>query len=255
MTVLVAMPYYRHAQHLDKAVRSVLAQTVRDVHLLVLGDGEEPPLRTRDSRVDAFTLPTNHGTYFCHQLMVMASPHRWYAPVDSDDWVEPDHLEQLLAYGSEAVSTGSVWFHRGDEARVYSGSKTRRAYFHVGLFGTERLRSIGGYDPTERIGQDTVLMRMLRVSGELVRHLPDPPTYHRVRRPHTLTTDPLTGHGSPARLATKNRNMQVYRAADHLRDAEAIRAWRLRRIPDPVKAELEEWSGRLRDRIGEAVAA
>lgn len=256
MTVLVAMPYFRHARYLDDAVKTVLGQTVHDIHVLVLGDGEEPPLHVRDDRVDVFTLPANHGAYFCHQLMVTANPHRWYAPVDTDDRVEPDHLEQLMAYDSDAVATGAVWFHRGDHPPVvYSGSRSRKAYFHVGLFGTERIRAVGGYDPTERVGQDTVMLRMLRVSGGLLRHVPASPTYHRMRRPHTLTTDPDTGHGSPLREATKVRNLKVYRAADHLDGAAAIRRMRLRRIPPAIQAELDEWAVRLRERIGEAVAA
>lgn len=255
MTVLVAMPYFGHAQWVDRAIRSVLAQTVRDIHLLVLGDGEEPPVKVRDSRVDVAALPSNRGTYFARQVMLAASPHEWYAPVDADDWVEPDHLERLMAQRSDAVATGAVWWHQGERVRVWTGPGTRRAYYHVGLFTTERLRGIGGYDPGERIGQDTLILRMLRVSGRLTRYVADPPTYHRYSHPGTLTTHPDTSLRSRMRSEMRERNLRVYRAADQLGTADRIRDWRLARIKPEVSTAVAEQAERLSAHLGRAVAA
>jgi hypothetical protein len=256
VTTLVAMTYYRHAEYVERAVRSVLAQTEHDLQLLVLGDGEAPPLRhIRDARLEVHTLAANHGTYFGHQVMVMASPHAWYAPVDADDWVEPEHLERMAALGSDAVAPGAVWFHRGGRARVWAGRPGHPALYHVGRFATARLRGVGGYDPMERVGQDTLLLRMLRQSGGLTRWAPPDPTYHRVRRPGTLTTAPETGLGSPERRAARRRNREVYQATAALGTAEAICRYRLARIRPDVLEALAEEVELLQLRLGLAVAA
>ena len=256
MTTLVAMSYYRHPQWVERAVRSVLAQTERDIHVLVVGDGEAPPLsKVRDSRLDVHTLRANHGTYFVHQVMLAANPHEWYAPVDADDWVDPEHLERIIALDSDAVATGTVWFHSSAGVRVWGLQDTRRPWYHVGRFSTARLRGVGGYDPGERVGQDTLVLRMLRVSGGLTRWAPPDPTYHRFRHPGTLTTAPGTGLRSAERMAARKRNAIVYAAADKLRTPDAIRKYRTRHFRPAVVAEVAAEAERLRARLGVAVAA
>lgn len=253
MTTLVAMSYYRHPQWVERAVRSVLAQTDRDIHLLVLGDGEEPPIgHIRDSRLDVYTLRANRGTYFVHQVMLTANPHEWYAPVDADDWVDPEHLERMAALDSDAVATGTVWFHSPAGVRIWGLGEKRRPWYHVGRFATSRLRSVGGYDPAERVGQDTLVLRMLRVSGGLTRWAPTDPTYHRFRHAGTLTTAADTGLRSPGRRAARKRNARVYIAADRLRTPDAICQWRTRHFSPALVAEVGAEAGRLRDRLGAA---
>ncbi len=256
MTTLVAMTYFGHPGLVERAVRSVLAQTDRDIQLLVLGDGEKPPLAgIRDDRLDVHVLPRNHGTYFCHQLMLTSSPHEWYAPVDADDWVDPEHLERMAALGCSAVAPAAVWFHSGAGVRYWAGKAGQHPLYHVGRFATSRMLGVGGYDPQERVGQDTVLLRMLRTTGPLIRWAPPDPTYHRIRHAGTLTTSPQTGLRSAERRAARSRNRQVYVAAAKLGTAEAIARYRLGRIRPDVRRALAEEAERLRPRLGEAVAA
>jgi glycosyltransferase involved in cell wall biosynthesis len=255
VTVLVAIPYFDCPRHVERAVRSVLAQTVTDIHVLVVGDGQEPPLRrVRDSRLDVFTLPANRGNYFVREVMLRANPHPWYAPHDADDWSDPDHLERLFAMGSDAVATGPVWLHRGNaQPIVWAGPPGRTARYHVGLFATARLMAVGGYNPAERIGQDTLLLRMLRITGDL--RTASHPTYHRTRRPGSLTVNRATSHRSEAREAMKGRNRTVYLRCERLRDPEAIRQYRASIIPAEIADEVERHTEALRARLGWAVAA
>lgn len=256
MTITVAMPYWGAPDYVRRAVRSVLAQTVADVRLVVIGDGEEPPLDgLGTSRLEVYTLPANRGTYFAHQLILSATPDPWYAPVDADDWVDPEHLEQLVAVGRDAVSTGSVWWHAGAGRTVYRGKPDRPASFHVGLFATERLRAIGGYNPAERLGQDTVLLRLLARNGGVHRHAPDVPTYHRVKRPGSLTTRPDTGHRSQARIAMKRRNRSLFSQLAQFSTTDDIRFYRGTIVPPAIRDELAIHVERLAARLGQAVAA
>lgn len=238
MTIAVAMPYFGCPELVERAVRSVLRQTVRDLALIVVGDGEAPPLKVRDSRLVVLTLPENRGPYFAQQVVLGASPFDWYAPHGADDWSDPDHLAALMSVGGSAVITGAVWFHNGPNVTL------NVAPYEVGLFATERLRGLGGHNPAERIGQDTLLMRLLRLTGPV--SVTKRATYHRVRRPGTLMTAPATRPGSKARNEMRARNRAVYRKARELRHVDRIRQWRLAQVPPALSDALEEQTARLR---------
>lgn len=229
MTVLVSMPYWNNAQWVEAAVRSVLAQTHRDLVCVVIGDGEEPPLKIADSRLVVYTLPENHGAYFAQSVALGASPHPWYAPHAADDWSEPDHIERLMAYGTDTAA-GAVWEHRGRSVRLV------RKRYEVGLFRTERLLALGGYNPAERLGQDSLMLRLLRVTGPL--EASDHPTYHRIHRKGSLCNHRDTKKGSPAREAMKVRNRAVAVKCERLR-VNQVAAYRESIIPAAIRAERD----------------
>jgi glycosyltransferase involved in cell wall biosynthesis len=248
MTTLVCVPYWNVPDLIETCVRSILAQTERDIAVLVVGDGEEPPLRIRDSRLDVYTLPENHGPYFAQQVALTASPFPRYAVVGADDWIEPDHLERLHAVGGSAVITGAVWFHdRKGKVRIHE------AGYEVGLFDTDRLLELGGHNPAERMGQDTLMVRLLRLTGEL--RATHHPTYHRVKRDGSLMSSPRTGPGSKARNEMRYRNRLVFAAAQRLRSVDAIREHRLSLVPEEIADEVAEHAARLSARLGQEVAA
>lgn len=240
MTVTVAIPYWGCPDLVERSVRSVLAQTVSDLVCVVVADGEDPPLASvTDSRLVVYRLPENRGAYFAQQVALEATPHEWYAPVGADDWVDPEHLEQLQAVGGDAIATGAVWFHKGRRVTTHT------ATYEVGLFAVARLLALGGHNVGERIGQDTLLIRLLRLTGEL--GVTIQPTYHRVKRPGALTTAPETALGSPARNAMRRRNRTVFAECQRLADIEAIALYRRALVPPMLAAEVAEHAGRLRE--------
>ena len=247
--ITVSMPFYGCHAWLRRSVDAILGQSYRDIHLVIVGDGQQPPIRgIHDSRLDVHTLNANHGAYFCHQLVLLASPHEWWSPHDADDWTDPDHLERLAAKRGSATVSGSIWFHDRQ------GHVNRHdATYWIGLYGRERLLSFGGFNPAERVGQDSLTLHMLRLSGKVARtHVP---TYHRVKRNGSLTTDPRTGMRSTYRRGVRERNRHVVRQCKALSDLAAVRAYRARLVPRSVREALDEEVGRLRAVIGSPVAA
>lgn len=228
MTVLVTIAYYGVPDLIDRAVRSVLAQTHTDLRLLVIGDGEEPPLEVTDDRLAVHVLPKNRGPYFCQAVALAASPHEWYATIGADDWVEPDHLASLLAPRMSAVVPGWVW---NDEHRQMAWLS------EMGITSTERLRAIGGFNASERMGQDSLNARLLRDHGGLVKIRRA--TYHRVTRAGSLTTAPATRIGSAARLAVRDRNRAVL-AATRRMSIDEVRAYREHLVPKRIRDEVAE---------------
>lgn len=267
MTVLVCIPYWNAAPYIERAVRSVLSQTERDLVCVVIGDGNTPPLPAiSDDRLIVHTYPTNRGAYFAQDVAIWASPFDRYAVVAADDWVDPDHLERLLAQGGDRCA-GSVWAH-GDGA-AYCGPRNKghatcrgihsgRHPYEVGLYRTERYREIGAHNPGERIGQDSLTLKIMRLIE------PVPPseatTYNRLFRPGSLCTDPATKAGSPARTAMRARNraivMECERIANHpfARRDRGVRAARIREyrdslVPTALKVALEAEVDELRGRL------
>lgn len=241
--ILVALPYFNAAQYIDRAVSSILAQTERDIVLLVVGDGERPPVTVRNDRLVVHTFDVNHGPPFVQQAMLLASPFAWYAPFGSDDWADPDHLELCRSMDAPAVCAGAVHWHNDPDAPPV---RVRVANYEVGLFDTDTLRSIGGYGPHERLGQDNFMLHILARAHGMV--ATTRPTYHRLRRPGSLTTDPETGLNSPIRAAIRKRNHAhavTMRRNIGWGNHAGIRAYRDALIPAALRGELEDATAQL----------
>jgi glycosyltransferase involved in cell wall biosynthesis len=255
VTVLVCIPFYGAPELLNRAAASVLNQTLGDLELVVVGDGVDPiatgalhPSSYLDDRCQVYVLPENRGPYFAQHVALLASPHAWYAPVGADDWIEPDHLERLIAVGGDAVITGAAWWHEYDREPY-----VKESGLEVGLFARDRLLSIGGHNPAERMGQDTLMIRLLRITGEL--RATHHPTYHRIKRSGSLTTARATRHGSTARNEMRARNRRVFAECECRRDVGPIKAYRESIVPAVIADEVREHAARLAERLGKAVAA
>jgi hypothetical protein len=268
MTVLVAIPYFRTPEYVERAVHSVLAQTHRDLACVVIGDGETPPLRIRDDRLVVHSYSTNHGVYFAQDVAIWASPFEWYAIVGSDDWLDPDHIERLLSHEAD-MACGALTYHNdhycpGDPGHLRcSGIVVRKAY-EVGIYRTERYREIGAHNPGERIGQDSLTLKVMRMVAPV--GATTVPTYNRLGRAGSLCTDPATDVHSPARKAMRVRNRAVVARVDQIMASPPVRhdrelmTARIRRyreslVPPALQAALTVEVEALRSKLGVVAVA
>lgn len=245
-SVTVAIPYYGAAEYIEQAVRSALGQTHKDLRVVVVGDGERPSIPFEDPRLAVHTLARNHGgAPFAQQVALLATPDEWYAPMGADDWLEPDHIERLLAVGAPAVATGRVFWHEQREAGgPVRGVGARRVWYETGLFRADLLRSIGGYDPRERSGQDNCLLWLLEVYGGLVVRS-GLPTYHRLKRYQGSVS--VDVHGTTERRESDARTDALVEAA---RGGATIDQTRRRRSPGrELGTELAQEVAALKRRI------
>lgn len=215
--ITVAIPYWRTPDHIQQAVRSVLSQTWRDLQLVVMGDGEAPPLAgIRDDRLTVYTLPENRGRYFCDAVMLAASRARWYAPSDSDDWWEPNRLETLMLYQPGAVVGNQIWHQmdgsiklpRYPQRAAPVGPDYHYRFNYQGVYERSRLLAAGGYHPGYRMGYDTFLCGLLHLLGPVsfcpARH------YHRIARPDSLVRNPATNMRSESRMRERSAMGALY---------------------------------------------
>jgi glycosyltransferase involved in cell wall biosynthesis len=100
--VSVVMTVYRDFRFLDEAVDSVLAQTYRDLELIIVDDGNRNDplfegLARRDPRIRTVISPENIGTAAAANLGVAAARGEIIARLDADDIAEPARIGALVA--------------------------------------------------------------------------------------------------------------------------------------------------------------
>lgn len=99
--VSVVIPSFQHVRFVGEAVESVLAQSVRDLEVIVVDDGStdgtpERVARIRDPRIKLVRLPENRRDHARNRGLEMATG-KYVAFQNSDDVWQPDKLAQQLA--------------------------------------------------------------------------------------------------------------------------------------------------------------
>lgn len=107
--VAVIIPIYNSADTLARAARSVLAQTLTDLELLIVDDGSTDKsfevasaIAATDPRVRVLQMPRNGGKPLAMNHAIGAARGRWIAVLDADDRYLPQRLATLVAAGEAA---------------------------------------------------------------------------------------------------------------------------------------------------------
>jgi teichuronic acid biosynthesis glycosyltransferase TuaG len=102
--VSVVIPCYNAAPHVGATLASVLAQSHRNIEIIVVDDcstdatvGIVAEVAARDARIHLIRLPVNHGTpAHPRNVGVQAAAGAWIAFLDADDLWHPRKLEHQL---------------------------------------------------------------------------------------------------------------------------------------------------------------
>lgn len=129
MLVSVIIPAFNVAGCLDRALDSVLAQTLQDFEIIVVddasSDGTVDLVRRRaaqDPRISLLQNPVNSGPSVARNRGIAAARAEWVAILDADDAYEADRLEVLCAIGeknqAQLVADNLVLYDAVAEART-----------------------------------------------------------------------------------------------------------------------------------------
>ncbi|MFC6752976.1 glycosyltransferase [Halorubrum tibetense] len=197
-SVLIATYEGDDADDLERAIRSVIDQTVRPDEVVVVEDGPVTPAldgvldelmaeypgllrRTSLSRNQGLGAALNHGVETCS--------HEWVARMDSDDVAVADRFERQLEYISEHPETDVVGGYIGEFSEdpttietvrevpatpeeVRSAARFRCPLNHpTVLFRRSAVLGVGNYRPLRSMQDYDLWMRML-AAGHTLANVP-----------------------------------------------------------------------------------
>ncbi len=110
MEVSVLVPIYNVQCYLSKCIDSILGQTFKDFELILVDDGSTDEsgaicdaYAAKDSRVNVFH-QSNQGIGRTREFALQQARGEYVMWVDSDDWIEPDMLKQMVESAQENQS-------------------------------------------------------------------------------------------------------------------------------------------------------
>lgn len=257
--VLISIPYWGCQSTIRRAVDSVLAQSFRDLLVVVLNDGDRdsppwPPLADiTDPRLIRHDMRRNRGRYFADAVAATAADGLcpWWSPIDADDWVEPHRYATLDYTGGPAddvVMTPWTNHHptRGTGTRAIRPPESAR-----GIRCTAHMSSLWrpGFarnlaHPGQRVAWDQVMTTAAWVFGQVA--TVDDPSYHRVVRAGSLMLSSIHGKGTPVRRAAKLRQRTLWRQMRRQPDLSAAAKVLAADVPRELVAAVQRESGLLR---------
>ena len=231
MLVSVYMPTRNREALAAKAIASVLAQTHRNLELIVVDDGSTdgtPGLlareAARDPRLRFFRNDTSRGAPYSRNLAITHARGEWITGLDDDDMFHPARIEAFLSCWQMLERCGTA-FSCLFSQDIYEYEKTRETHttttrkpgnlewrhlFEFNSIGnqiftlTQRLRDAGMFDTGMPAWQDLDLfIRVLKAYGPA--KLLDAPLYH------------LSLEDRPDRISRqkKERILQAYDRLSH----------------------------------------
>jgi succinoglycan biosynthesis protein ExoO len=198
------MANYQGARYIERAITSVLGQTVGDLELIVSDDASTDDsldvvarLAAQDQRVQLVRADQNGGPARCRNRALTLARGNWIAIVDSDDLIHPERFARLLAEaarsGADIVADDLLHFYEdGSPSRLLlpeeqEGPLTvdpaqwilagRNGTPPLGylkpMIRTELLRDTR-YDEQLSIGEDYDLVLRLLLAGAHLSIVPEP---------------------------------------------------------------------------------
>lgn len=216
------MPYFDCKETVRNAVESILNQSYKDFILLVINDGDnssrEILSELTDPRLKIYDLAENRGRYFADAVALEANPCRYFLPTDADDVSDPHRLLRLMrrAEGYSAVFHHQKVLWRNGSSTTETAPLLKRELTpemrHLvhwsGIYKTKALREVGGIHPDFRVGYDTLIVNLIKMTGEI--SLVSSSLYTRHIRDNSLTVARATNYKSRHRAKAREELRRLY---------------------------------------------
>lgn len=206
--VSVIVASYNHGPYIEACIESILAQTYTNVELLVVDDGSTDDSVARIHRLQEvhpfeFRVQSNQGLSRTLNAAIDASNGSLIAPFGSDDVMFPERLAIQVAYLRDKPDVGIC---AGGIQEIDETGQQRGAPQHFGLrrldfddvfqarkrgapaptllFRREALERVGGFDPSIRL-EDLLIELKITRAGYFIDVLDDVLAYYRVHGRNT----------------------------------------------------------------------
>ncbi|HEY9412153.1 MAG TPA: glycosyltransferase [Jiangellaceae bacterium] len=252
--VTVVMSAFRPNDSIFTAVRSILAQSWRNLELLIVDDCSGPEyhdllqrVAALDPRIRLLTTPFNGGTYLVRNLALDEARGEFITFQDFDDWSHPRRLEHqvwTLRATPGALAT-RCWSVRAfpDLTFTFPGYPPDRVAASSLLFRRRPVVDLIGYFDTVRKSADIEYPSRLKAAapGSLVDMRTSPPLMiYQIRHDSLSRGDAVPGWLRWTRLAYRDAYTHWHRDVRHGRSSPMSKATpQARAIPLPEAS----WAG------------
>lgn len=118
--VSIIVPVYNVEKHLAKCIDSVIAQEYYDWELILVNDGSSDSSKSiceeyciKDNRISLYN-QENAGPSAARNLGIKKAKGKYITFIDSDDYVTPTYLTDLVKYDSDIIASGfDLWYFDG----------------------------------------------------------------------------------------------------------------------------------------------
>lgn len=101
--VSIIVPAFNASTHIERTLRSVLAQTLKSLEVVVVDDGSTDDTKSRverlataDSRIRLLANDRNRGPSYTRNAALEAAGGEWLSILDADDCMQPERLATLV---------------------------------------------------------------------------------------------------------------------------------------------------------------
>jgi len=192
----VVIPTFNRGRLVQRAIESVLGQTVAASQIIVVDDGSTDNTKEvcgRYGNAIDYVRQANLGVSTARNSGIRLARHLWTAFLDSDDYWTPTHLEKVSAAIEGTSGQARYYF---TDMRMPNGAKEDSLWTMIGfefsspflltangtawllserepcsvqctVFNTETLRLAGGFNPCFRVTEDRELFCRLGINGAI----------------------------------------------------------------------------------------
>ena len=118
--VSIIVPVYNVEKYLAKCIDSIIAQEYDDWELILVNDGSSDSSKAiceeyciKDNRISLYN-QENAGPSAARNLGIKKAKGKYITFIDSDDYVTPTYLMDLVKYDSDIIASGfDLWYFNG----------------------------------------------------------------------------------------------------------------------------------------------
>lgn len=119
--VSIIIPAYNTERYIRKCVESVMAQTYKNIEIIIINDGSSDStasiieeLKLKDNRIIVIH-QNNGGIGAARKTGLSIAKGKYFQFIDSDDWVENNYIEKMYIlaeeYAADIVESGGAFCH------------------------------------------------------------------------------------------------------------------------------------------------
>ncbi len=182
----IIVPVYNVEQYIERCINSIIAQTEKNWELILINDGSQDHsgeickhFSSIDSRITYLHNTSNKGVSTARNEGLNIATGEWITFIDSDDWIEPFHLEEFnkqinkgtdlcinsfiadLSYGPRPfIYPSSLSNNQNDTFDLFFGALNAHSQFlwikafKASIIKNNNLR----FDQTVNLGEDNIFI-------------------------------------------------------------------------------------------------